>query len=332
MSPARSARLARLIVRGYSSSAARLAVIPFNLTDIGEGIQEVEIIEWFIEEGAAIKQFDRVCEVQSDKVREAMANRRVARPHSAAHTAPPLSPSVSLSLSPSPSPHQANVEITSRYDGKVTELGYPVGGMAQVGAPLFMIDVPEDQVPQQRAAKADSPAKEAAPAPVAASAPAPVRSATAAPAAVAAAPPQSLPAASTRSADPDAKILTTPTVRRLAKEHGIDLSLVEPTGPQGRVLKGDMLAYIAMAAAESAAPAAAAPSAAAASSSAAASSDAALPLARPLGEPTPDTVTPIRGMQRLMVKSMVASLDIPHFGYVCVCQVLSLPPPPTLGS
>ena len=113
MSPARSARLARLIVRGYSSSAARLAVIPFNLTDIGEGIQEVEIIEWFIEEGAAIKQFDRVCEVQSDKVREAMANRRVARPHSAAHTAPPLSPSVCLSLS-HPLPHHTRPTLRSR--------------------------------------------------------------------------------------------------------------------------------------------------------------------------------------------------------------------------
>ena len=63
-SPARSARLARLIVRGYSSSAARLAVIPFNLTDIGEGIQEVEIIEWFIEEGAAIKKSDCVCDME----------------------------------------------------------------------------------------------------------------------------------------------------------------------------------------------------------------------------------------------------------------------------
>ena len=66
----RAARVtSQALARSYSRSARACAVIPFNLTDIGEGIQEVEIIEWFIEAGAEIKQFDRVCEVQSDKVR-----------------------------------------------------------------------------------------------------------------------------------------------------------------------------------------------------------------------------------------------------------------------
>lgn len=40
------------------------------------------------------------------------------------------------------------------------------------------------------------------------------------------------------------KVLTTPAVRRLAGEHKLDLSQVKATGPQGRILKGDILAYL----------------------------------------------------------------------------------------
>jgi 2-oxoisovalerate dehydrogenase E2 component (dihydrolipoyl transacylase) len=41
--------------------------VPFKLSDIGEGIAEVELLKWFVLEGDEIKSFDRVCEVQSDK-------------------------------------------------------------------------------------------------------------------------------------------------------------------------------------------------------------------------------------------------------------------------
>ncbi|MCJ1401124.1 hypothetical protein MMC11_004336 [Xylographa trunciseda] len=85
---------------------------PFILADIGEGIKEVQIIQWFVEPGAHVEQFDKLCEVQSDK---------------------------------------AATEITSRFDGVIKKLHYEAEDMAQVGKPLCDIDIqgdisPEDEV------------------------------------------------------------------------------------------------------------------------------------------------------------------------------------------
>lgn len=51
----------------FHTSPARQLVKPFLLADIGEGITEVQIIQWFVQEGAKVAQFDKICEVQSDK-------------------------------------------------------------------------------------------------------------------------------------------------------------------------------------------------------------------------------------------------------------------------
>jgi len=76
--------------------------VPFKLSDIGEGIAEVELLKWFVLEGASIKSFDRVCEVQSDK---------------------------------------ATVEITSRYTGVVRALHHEEGSTVKVGDALMDIEI-----------------------------------------------------------------------------------------------------------------------------------------------------------------------------------------------
>lgn len=171
------------VATGYSTRAGKNTV-PFVLADIGEGISEVTVKEWYVNVGDVVAEFDDVCEVESDK---------------------------------------ATVTITSRYAGTITKVHYETGATARVGSALIDIEVDEDgqsatgQVASETEVVADE-AEEVAAEP------------------------------SCGPADTDAaeaakttKVLTTPAVRRIAAEKGIDLTAVRGTGNHGRVLKEDVL-------------------------------------------------------------------------------------------
>jgi 2-oxoglutarate dehydrogenase E2 component (dihydrolipoamide succinyltransferase) len=77
-----------------------------------------------------------------------------------------------------------------------------------------------------------------------------------------------IPEAAPAAADAAAEQKTSPAVRRLVEEHGLDLSLITGSGKDGRVTKADVVAFMDSGASAAAAPAAAAPAAPAAPSGA----------------------------------------------------------------
>jgi len=180
---------------------------PFLLADIGEGIAEVELLRWFVKEGQVISEFDPVCEVQSDK---------------------------------------ATVEITSRFDGKIQKLAYSdAGNMIKVGEPILWIleegrDRNTKQDEQQEYSK--TAVKDEAPATAHSS----TRDETVA--TVISEEPSLMNELRDSGEDSlssaPSKVLTSPAVRKLARDNRLNLSSIDGTGPSGRILKGDILAVL----------------------------------------------------------------------------------------
>ncbi|MGG3792762.1 dihydrolipoyllysine-residue acetyltransferase [Pseudomonas paraversuta] len=124
---------------------------------------------------------------------------------------------------------KASMEIPSPAAGVVESISVKLDDEVGTGDFILKLKVAGAAAPA-------APAQAAAPAAAKAEAPA---AAPAAPAAKAAAPaPAAAPAAS------GAKVHAGPAVRQLAREFGVELSAVSPSGPHGRVIKEDVQAYV----------------------------------------------------------------------------------------
>ncbi len=266
-----------------------MARYEFKLPDIGEGVTEGEIVEWHVKAGDAVAEDQPIVEVMTDK---------------------------------------ATVTIASPKKGKIVETVGAKGAVVKVHATLVVYELGEGG---GASAAAEAPKKSEGPA---ATAVGDIK--------------ESLPgmggfvatsgAQSNASNDnvrsleafreshghdeyqaPNGKALATPATRKLARDLGVDLTRVRPSGDGGRVTKEDVRGFVANqqsgATSRQAAPA----------STSAAASHAAVPATRaPISIATPpgakealEERTPFRGLRRKISEKMHLSKNTAaHFTFV----------------
>ncbi|MFJ6788519.1 dihydrolipoamide acetyltransferase family protein [Streptomyces angustmyceticus] len=273
----------------------------FKMPDVGEGLTEAEILKWYVQPGDTVTDGQVVCEVETAK---------------------------------------AAVELPIPYDGVVHELTFGEGVTVDVGTVIISVDTDpgagpaaapaaqpappeaaaspdEEAEPQGRQAvlvgygAAPSSTKRRARKPQAGvpAQPEPARAAVQAElngrAAAAPAAPVA-PVANGTGAGQAGRPLAKPPVRKLAKDLGIDLAAVAPTGPGGLITREDVHAAAAPAVAPVAAPA-----------------ESAVPVsAAPEGVPAEHGVVdaaarerrvPVKGVRKATAQAMVASaFTAPH--------------------
>lgn len=240
-------------------ASTRLAVVkPFLLADIGEGIRECQVIQWFVQPGARVEQFDKLCEVQSDK---------------------------------------ASVEITSPFDGVIKKLYYEPDDMAITGKPLVDIDIQSEISPADEAKLASGGGEEAG----------------------AAQEGEELKAEGAGEAEVKGQLgqaeegegeaqhhkprpsthgsLATPAVRHLVKEHKVNITDIQGTGRDGRVLKEDVHKHV---------------------------SQGAQPRPTTSHKQEADRKVTLTPVQTQMFKAMTRSLNIPHFLYTSTADMTAV--------
>ncbi|MGW7200407.1 dihydrolipoamide acetyltransferase family protein [Streptomyces chryseus] len=257
----------------------------FKMPDVGEGLTEAEILKWYVQPGDTVTDGQVVCEVETAK---------------------------------------AAVELPIPYDGVVHELRFGEGVTVDVGQVIITVDVapgtaaaaPEApaQVPVAEPEPAPEPeeAKPAARQPVLvgygvseASTKRRARKGTAAPAAAVAAVQTELnghgPAATQA---PASRPLAKPPVRKLAKDLGLDLAGITPTGPDGIITREDV--HAAAAASVSPQPVAVRPAPEPEEAPAPAPAEA-------VGGAARETRTPVKGVRKAIASAMVNSaFTAPH--------------------
>ncbi len=131
---------------------------------------------------------------------------------------------------------KATMEVPAETAGKIVALKVKLGDKVSQGVVVAVIE--------PAAGGAAAPAPAPAPAPAAASAPPAPAPAASAPAPTPAPAPLSAPASALVDEANFSKAHATPSVRKFARELGVDLSKVKGTGPKNRILQEDVQSFV----------------------------------------------------------------------------------------
>jgi len=153
-------------------------IYDFKLPDIGEGLHEAEIVQWFVKPNEVIKADQVIAEVQTDK---------------------------------------ATVEIPSPVGGKILSLAGKEGITLKVGEVLIKIENENNDTPLKKSGHPIEPNL--------------IKNSI-----------ESLIQIDHKNVKHN--VLAAPTVRKLARELGIDINQVTGTGPRSRIIEKDVRAFI----------------------------------------------------------------------------------------
>ncbi|MFI9170678.1 dihydrolipoamide acetyltransferase family protein [Streptomyces lincolnensis] len=207
------------------------SVREFKMPDVGEGLTEAEILKWYVQPGDTVTDGQVVCEVETAK---------------------------------------AAVELPIPYDGVVRELRFAEGTTVDVGTAIISVDVAGGGAAAAQAPEASAPAVTAAPAAPAEKKPEPKPEAAGSgrqpvlvgygvatsstkrrprkgpeiPAQEASKAIQSELNGHGAAAATKPRPLAKPPVRKLAKDLGVDLATVIPSGPDGIITREDVHAAV----------------------------------------------------------------------------------------
>ena len=193
------------------------------MPQMGESIAEGTITKWLKKVGESVERDEPLFEISTDKV---------------------------------------DAEIPSPAAGTLTEIRFKEGDTVEVNTVVAVLDgdgaSPSAKSASQPAPPAEPPPPPAETAPSAAAAPPPPPVET-----KPEPPPTPAPAPSGAAATAEdlRRTKSSPLVRKIAQEHGVDISKLEGTGMSGRVTKNDILSFIESGSAQPAAPAAKPPAA-----------------------------------------------------------------------